>query len=127
MKNTFEVIANTFHSVRFFVYLFVIIALLALTITTVSAQSKCPIEQGLYKSNSISHIYDGRTQTYTKIYTTDLGTVTLVMDSVSVSSYKLHRYSHTIPTNIRHYITVKWNGKLKRFSHTEILKSTKQL
>ena len=124
MKNTFEIISNTFHSVKPLIYLLVIVALLALT-TTAFAQT-CPIKQGLYKSTSIGHIYDDRTQVYTKIYATDLGTVTLIMNNVSVESYKLHRYSYTVPTSTKDII-VKWNNKLKRFSHTEILKSTKQL
>lgn len=124
MKNTIEIISNTFHSVKSLIYLLVMMLLLALT-TTAMAQTKCPIKQGLYKSTSISHLYDDRTQTYTKIYSTDLGTVTLVMNNVSVEAYKLHRYSHTVPTTVKEFI-VKWNGKLKRFTHTEIYKSTRQ-
>lgn len=106
-----------------------IAAMLILFCVSAKAQNitKCPVTEGLYKYKSLTHQYDSVTKVYTKIYETELGFVSLIMQDVCKESYELHRYGHTIPTNLKHNVVVKWRNRYKRFTHTQILRSTKQL
>lgn len=81
----------------------------------------------LHKAHKVANYYNPATQVYTKLYYTEAGIVKVVMDSVSKHSYELHKNSHTIPTNLRGLISVYYRNKTKRFSHTQMLRATKQL
>ena len=105
---------------------FLIIILLTLS-SVAFGQIKCPISNGLYKAYKVENNYDSTTNIYTKIYHTQLGVVKVVMDSVSKSSFEIHKLGKTIPTNLKHSVIVYHNGRYKKFSPSQILESTNQL
>ena len=99
-----------------------------LTLSSVAfGQSRCPIANGLHKAYKVENSYDSTTNTYIKIYHTQLGVVKVIMDSVSKTSFEIHKFGHTIPTNLRNAVTVYHNGRYKKFNQSQMLKSTHQL